>query len=233
MIFTPCAPLLSWISNKNSTSSLNQRIEELDKKSENKINYLETSIEATEQLIREQNAIYKNPNSTPSQKQKARRTLKQLIQLLKKKNEDVAKKTTAQSNLNIIAETHQNLVESAETFTVMKQLQRDLSKISKRYNPEDISRVKDDIQEAIDLSNGVSDLLTSPLQTTDVFTIGDDTFDAELDEILGDIQTTTTPLLPYEQIRPEYPTPREHIRVPVASSSSSPFSTSSGISLPV
>jgi hypothetical protein len=219
--------------NKNPTSSLNQRIEELDKKSENKINYLETSIEATEQIIREQNQIYKSPNSSVPQKQRAERALKQLLPLLKKKREDLAKKTVAQSNLNIIAATHQNLVESAETFTVMKEMQRNLKKISNRYNPEDILRVKDDIQEAIDLSNNVSDLLTSPLQTTDVFTIGDDTFDAELDEILGDIQTTTTPLLPYEQTRPEYPSPREHIRIPSASSSSSPLSTSSGISLPV
>lgn len=235
LVYTPCAPLLSLFSSRGSNLSLTQKMEALDKKSEDKIDYLDISLAAIRQLIAEHKLIYEDPRSTSLQKAKAQRRLKELVQIFKKKESEQQSKIIQKGNLSAIAESHQNLSEASEAFVVMKEAQRDLQRVTKRFNHEDISKVRDDIQESLDLSNEVTDLLSSPLASTSAFTVDESTFDAELDEILGVSDHDRSFTSPYtENTSLVYPTPKEPISVPMASSfsSSSPFSSSSTLPLP-
>ena len=184
LIVTPCAPLLS-IFIRKPVVPLERRLDEILDKTEKTVDDLDVMITATENVIKQRTDKLKNPKLSNMERAKIRRELTSLVRTLKSYKSAQQKKIAEQENIAVVADTHRSLSDAGDSFVVMKDVQRGLKQMTRRFNPEDVSRVQEEIQSTIDLSNEVVDLLSTPLQTSSTYTVDESTLDAELQEILG------------------------------------------------
>lgn len=221
-ITTPCAPLLTLFI-KKPTQPLSEKLGLLVEEKEKSIADIQVTIEAIDNVMRIERAKLANPKLTAAGKRKITNNLKNLLQSRKKAVISLERKEALQQNLSDVADAHSNLKDAAEDLTVMKQAQRELSHVSKRFNPDDVARIQEEIQDSINVSNEVTDLISSPFQSSSSYSINESTFDAEIDEILGEqataVYTTPSPFTSSEPVA--YPLNPLPISIPARPSTSS------------
>lgn len=231
---TPCAPLLSLFIRKPAIP-LDETLKSLVDKKDEELEDLEVTIQAITNVIIKQKAIRDSPSTTQIEKRKITRRLVELVKTLKQTEKRLEVKQNLQQNMSTTAIAHENLADAAQDFVVMKKAQREITQLTRRFNADDVAKVQSDIQDSIDLSNEVVDILSTPLQTSSSsYMIDESTLDAELNDIIGitDSNSITTPpsfntTSPYG-----YPTNSIPISIPAYPSSSSSLPSSSATLIP-
>lgn len=195
VLITPCAPLLSLFIRK-PTAPLDETLRLLIDKKEGELEDIEITIQAITNVIKKQKAIRDDPSTSQVEKRRITRHLVELVKTLKQSEKRLEIKQNLQQNMSTTANAHESLTDAAQDFVVLKTAQRDLSRLTRRFNADDVAKVQSDIQESIDLSNDVVDILSTPLQTSSSsYVIDETTLDSELNDILGmtDSSSLTTP----------------------------------------
>jgi hypothetical protein len=196
----PCAPLLARLPwGSRSSPSIEEQLEKEVDDSEKKIEDLNISLQATIDVIKQQNELYKK--ATGTEKARLHRVLKGLLQKKSQFERQINIKTNSQQNLSEIQVTTELLNDSSQSFRVMRQGQRHLQRTTSKFNPEDVEDMQSEMKETMGAASNILDVFSTPLNASGTMAVDDDNFDALLEDVVGSDDTPSITRVPSTQQR--------------------------------